>query len=111
MTAVEADTAQRILARDLAEHVGEHVRIEGWIYASRKFGAVNFLVVRDRTGMAQVVLEPEDVAPLDGLQVETVVAVFGTVEEESRASYGVEIRHARVTVISPVTDVLPFELN
>src|SRR5579872_5281691 len=111
MTTVEARTTQRVLARDLAQHIGEHVRIEGWIHAIRKFGAVNFLVVRDRSGMSQVVLEPEDVAPLEGLQVETVVAVYGTVEEEPRASHGVEIRHARVEVISPVTDVLPFELN
>lgn len=111
MTVVEAGKAQRILASDLARHTGEQVRIEGWIHAIRKFGAVNFLVVRDRSGMAQVVLEPGDVAPLDGLQVESVVAVYGTVEEEPRASYGVEIRHAQVEVISPVTDVLPFELN
>ena len=41
----------------------------------------------------------------------SVVSVYGTVEEEPRASHGVEIRHAKVEVISPVTDVLPFELN
>jgi nondiscriminating aspartyl-tRNA synthetase len=101
----------RTLASELQFHRGERVRLEGWIHAIRKFGAVNFLVLRDRSGMAQVVLEPEDVAPLEGLQVETVVAVEGTVEEEPRAANGVEIRQARVEVISPVTDVLPFELN
>src|SRR5947209_20556886 len=111
MAMVEAGTAQRVLASALAQHSGEQVRIEGWIHAIRKFGAVNFLVLRDRSGMAQVVLEPEDVAPLEGMQVETVVTVDGTVEEEPRASTGVEIRHATVEVISAVTDVLPFELN
>jgi nondiscriminating aspartyl-tRNA synthetase len=111
MATTEAGTMQRTLAAEIPHHRGERVRLEGWIHAIRKFGAVNFLVLRDRSGMAQVVLEPEDVAPLEGLQVETVVAVEGTVEEEPRASNGVEIRHARVEVISPVTDVLPFELN
>jgi nondiscriminating aspartyl-tRNA synthetase len=111
MTITETSTAHRVLASEIPQHIGEQVRVEGWIHAIRKFGAVNFLVMRDRSGMAQVVLEPEDVAPLEGLQVETVVAVDGTVEEEPRASNGVEIRHARVEVISAVTDVLPFELN
>lgn len=102
---------RRILASEIQHHTGEQVRIEGWIHAIRKFGAVNFLVLRDRSGMAQAVLEPEDVAPLEGLQVETVVAIEGMVEEEPRAANGVEIRQARVEVISPVTEVLPFELN
>jgi nondiscriminating aspartyl-tRNA synthetase len=87
----ETGTTHRILASDLQQHTGERVRVEGWIHAIRKFGAVNFLVLRDRSGMAQVVLEPEDVAPLEGLQVESVVAVEGTVEEEPRAANGVEI--------------------
>lgn len=111
MTTIDAGTARRVLAGDLPAHAGEHVRVEGWIHAIRKFGAVNFLVIRDRSGMAQAVLEPEEVAPLDGLQVESVVAVYGTVEEEPRAAHGVEIRRARIEVISPVTEVLPFELN
>lgn len=111
MATTQAGTSHRILASDLHLHQGQRVRIEGWIHAIRKFGAVNFLVLRDRSGMAQVVLEPDDVAPLEGLQVESVVAVDGTVEEEPRAANGVEIRRARVEVISPVTDILPFELN
>lgn len=111
MTSTETRTLQRVLARDLAQHQGERVRLEGWLHAIRKFGAVNFLVLRDRSGLAQVVLETEQVAPLEGMQVETVVAVEGTVEEEPRAALGVEVRQAQVEVISPVTDVLPFELN
>jgi nondiscriminating aspartyl-tRNA synthetase len=111
MATTEAGRTHRILTNEIQHHKGERVRVEGWIHAIRKFGAVNFLVLRDRSGMAQAVLESEDVAPLEGLQVETVVAIEGTVEEEPRASSGVEIRRARVEVISPVTDVLPFELN
>lgn len=107
----EIATLQRTLTKNLPQHVGERVHAEGWIHAIRKFGAVNFLVLRDRSGMAQVILEPEQVAPLAGLQVETVVAVEGTVEAEERAMNGVEIRNAAVEVITPVTEVLPFEIN
>ncbi len=103
--------SERVLNADLPGHVGKCVRVEGWVHAIRKFGAVNFLILRDRSGQAQVILEPGQMERLDGLQVETVVAVEGTVEEEERAANGVEIRDASLEVISPVTDVLPFELN
>lgn len=102
---------QRTLTRDLPEHVGQRVRAEGWIHAIRKFGGVNFLILRDRTGMAQVVLEAEQMERLAGLQVETVVAVEGTAGAEERAMNGVEIREAEIDVITPVMDVLPFEIN
>src|SRR5579884_1887416 len=104
-------TLERTLSSQLPAKIGQRVRLEGWVHAIRKFGAVNFLILRDRTGMAQVVLEPDEVRKLDGLQVETVVAVIGTVEEEERATNGVEIRDAQIEVITPVTEVLPFEIN
>jgi nondiscriminating aspartyl-tRNA synthetase len=107
----ETITLQRTLNKDLPAHVGQRVRVEGWVHAIRKFGAVNFLILRDRTGMSQVILEPEQLQKLDGLQVETVVAVEGRVEEEERAAGGVEIRQASLEVLSPVTEVLPFEIN
>jgi nondiscriminating aspartyl-tRNA synthetase len=81
------------------------------VHAVRKFGAVNFLIVRDRSGMAQAIMEPEELVKLEGLQVETVVAVEGTVEEEPRAAGGVELRDTRLEVVSPVSEVLPFEIN
>lgn len=102
---------QRVLTSQLPGCVSQRVRLEGWVHAIRKFGAVNFLVLRDRSGVAQVILEPDQIVKLDGLQVETVVSVEGTVEAEERASNGVEIRDADLEVISPVNEVLPFEIN
>jgi nondiscriminating aspartyl-tRNA synthetase len=105
------DTRRRVLTADLPNHTGDEVRIEGWVQAVRKFGAVNFLVLRDRSGVAQVILEPGQLERLDGLQVETVVGVTGRVAEEERAMNGVEVRDAELEVITPVTEVLPFEIN
>lgn len=102
---------ERTLNRELPGKKGERVRVEGWIHAIRKFGAVNFLILRDRSGQAQAILDAEHVVKLDGLQVETVVAVEGTVEPEERAAGGVEIRDVELQIITRVTDVLPFEIN
>ncbi|GAC1320139.1 MAG: aspartate--tRNA(Asn) ligase [Chloroflexota bacterium] len=107
----EVALQQRSLNSQLPSKVGERVQIQGWVHAIRKFGSVNFLVLRDRTGMSQVILEQEQVDKLQGLQVETVVAVEGTVVAEERAAGGVEIHEATLDVTSPVTDVLPFEIN
>lgn len=101
----------RTLATDLRGHIGRRVRLEGWVHNVRKFGGVNFLQLRDRSGITQVVLEPEAVEQLSGLQLETVVAVEGTVAEEERAPGGLEIRDAEIEVLVPVTEVLPFEIN
>jgi nondiscriminating aspartyl-tRNA synthetase len=108
---VLAGTMERTLNSDLPGKMGQRVRVEGWVHAIRRFGAVNFLILRDRTGMSQVIVESEELEKLDGLQVETVVSVEGTAEEEERAAGGVEIRNASVDVITPVTEVLPFEIN
>jgi nondiscriminating aspartyl-tRNA synthetase len=101
----------RTLAANLPDKVGQSVRLEGWVHNLRKFGGVNFLQLRDRTGLTQVVLEPDAVETLAGLQLETVVAVEGTVAKEERAPGGVEIRDAEIEVLVPVTEVLPFEIN
>ncbi|HZU11379.1 MAG TPA: aspartate--tRNA(Asn) ligase [Chloroflexota bacterium] len=102
---------ERTLAADLPGKVGQRVKLEGWVHAVRKFGQVNFLILRDRSGTAQTVLDPAALEKISGLQAETVVAVEGTVEPEERATNGVEVRDASLQVISPVTDVLPFEIN
>ena len=46
----------RVLAADLPRHVGEHVMIAGWLHRRRELKSVTFLIVRDRSGLAQVVL-------------------------------------------------------
>ena len=53
----------RVLAADLPPHVGEHVTIAGWLHRRRELKSVTFLIVRDRSGLAQVVLrEPATAA-------------------------------------------------
>lgn len=108
-----ADTGiqARTLTRDLPSRMGQRVHLEGWVQTVRRLASVNFLILRDRSGTAQVILEPNEMEKLDGLQVETVIAVNGTAMEEPRAAGGVEIHDARIEIIAPVTDVLPFEIN
>jgi nondiscriminating aspartyl-tRNA synthetase len=102
--------SQRVLTSDLGKHVGEQVRLMGWLHRLRKLGEVNFLVLRDRSGLAQAVLGPDDLGVLEGLLVETVIAVTGTVVAMPQAPGGCEVHHATVEVISPVKDSTLFAL-
>src|SRR5260221_7791221 len=103
--------SERLLTAEIGSHAGQRIRLMGWLHRLRKMGEVNFLVVRDRSGLAQAVLAPADLAPLEGLQSETVIAVEGDVVASEQAPGGFELYNATVEVISPVRDDIPFSLN
>ncbi len=82
----------RVLAAGLASRRGEQVRIAGWLHRRRQLKSVTFLIIRDRSGLAQVVLaSPDEVEAAAGLPEETVLAVTGTVAASSQAPGGAEI--------------------
>ena len=105
---------ERVGTIEVGEHVGERVRVAGWLHSLRRLGGVNFLVVRDGWGIVQVVTESEaELGPLqDGvLGVESIVVVEGVVVSEAQAPGGVELHQPRIEVITPVTEVPPVPLN
>lgn len=103
---------ERTLHRDVASQIGKAVMIQGWIHKKRLLGGLSFILVRDRSGVTQVVVEDKDeVEKLRALQIGTVLQVEGNVVEESRASGGAEIHDARLTVLVPVTDEPPIEID
>ncbi len=90
----------RTLVKDLPRRVGQVVDVQGWVHRRRRLSALTFLVLRDRTGLAQVVVkDPETLASAGGLAEETVVGVTGEVIANSAAPDGVEI-------VDPVIRVL-----
>jgi nondiscriminating aspartyl-tRNA synthetase len=88
------------------------VLLAGWLHALRRLGSINFLVLRDGCGVAQIVIDTADaMAPLEGLLPETVISVQGTVVSEPQAPGGYELHDPSIEVISPVTEPLPLTLN
>lgn len=102
---------ERTLAVELHHQIGQRVCVKGWLHALRKMGDVNFLILRDRSGIVQAVTSQQDLAPLDGLQNETLIAVEGTVVEAASAPGGFELHDNQIAVITPVTTPPPFSLN
>ncbi len=102
----------RILSKELKEHTGKKVLVQGWLHKKRLLGGLTFIALRDRGGLVQIVLKDKDeVEKLRGLQIGTVLEVEATVKEEPRAPGGVELHEAKLNVLVPVTDEPPIEID
>ena len=102
----------RVLSSALGSHVGERVRVAGWLHHQRQLAKVSFLLVRDSAGIAQVVAIDDDVrSEVGALLAETVVEVVGRVVASDQAPSGVEIVDPQVTVLASPTELMPFELR
>ncbi len=103
---------ERILVRDLSKQIGKTVKIAGWLHKKRLLGGLNFITVRDRSGLVQSLIEDKDqLEKLRGMQIGTVVEFVGQVIEDERAPGGVELHDVEVTVTNPVTTEPPIEID
>jgi nondiscriminating aspartyl-tRNA synthetase len=98
---------RRTLTSELpAATPGEQVRLDGWVHRRRELAKVTFLVVRDRSGLAQVVLPAGTPVPPE----ETPVSVTGTATANQQAPGGVEVTDAVVTALGEPADTPAVEL-
>lgn len=96
----------------LKEHVGKRSVLRGWLHKRRDLGGMVFVVLRDRSGLVQAVIKDKaEQDKLDGLQNGTVLSIEGKVVDEPRAVGGVELHEPELTIITPVTGVLPIEID
>src|SRR4051812_24878000 len=92
----------RILSHEIPSAVGQTVTVAGWVHRRRRLAAVSFLILRDRSGLSQIIVKaPQTQAQLDELGEETVVQVTGTVAANPQAPGGAEIVDP---VIEPLTE-------
>jgi nondiscriminating aspartyl-tRNA synthetase len=102
----------RTLVKELSAKTGETVTIQGWLHKKRLLGGLNFITIRDRSGIAQSLIDDKDeLEKLRGLQVGTVVAFTGVVTADERAPGGAELHEVKVEVLVPVTDEPPIEID
>ncbi len=103
---------QRIRTNEVVAQIGERVKMAGWMHNFRDMSKFGFLLLRDGSGVVQAVLDsPAEMEKLRGIQYESVVEVIGTVVAEPRSVAGVELHDCEVTVITPILEPPPFEVN
>lgn len=91
----KADMDQ-VYIEDLGAHEGQEVTVKGWLFNKRSSGKLQFLIIRDGTGIVQAVVFKKEVSPevfetADRLTQESSVIVKGIVRADERAPGGYEI--------------------
>ncbi len=81
---------------DIAAHEGEDVTLKGWLYNSTDKGRLQFLLVRDGTGVIQAVVFEDDVSPevfeaAQAVTQESSLIATGIVRADERAPGGYEL--------------------
>ena len=103
-----------------SSHDGAQVALTGWVHRRRDHGGVIFLDVRDRTGIIQVVYDPDTVesfAMAERLRNEFVVLVTGLVRPRPAGSVNADMATGEVEVLGTALTILnpsatpPFQLD
>lgn len=100
----------RVLANELKEHVGKVVLVKGWLNNFRPMGKLNFLILRDRTGLIQVVIEnKEEFKKLSDLQPGSILTIQGKVAGAEQTEAGAELINPEIVVAVPIHEIPPVE--
>lgn len=103
---------QRIHVHELPRHTGERVSVDGWLQQQRRLSRLTFLLLRDRTGIVQVIVEtPELMTEVGALHPESVLELEGSVVAAEQAPGGVELHDPSLRVLSPAAPTPPIDLR
>jgi nondiscriminating aspartyl-tRNA synthetase len=103
---------ERTLTGELRPRIGERVRLAGWLHHQRRLARLTFVLLRDRAGLAQIVIEdPAVIDEVAALLPETVLEVEATVAVSDQAPGGIELREPTFMVVSEPADQPPIELR
>ncbi len=102
---------ERIFGSEMSQHTGERVRLAGWLHNLRTLGKLNFLQLRDASGIIQIVLTKAELAQLDGALSESVLEIEGTVVAEPQAPGGFELHDPAIVILNRVSEALPYPIN
>ncbi len=103
----------RVVVVDLQSHLNETVQLRGWVHTVRDQKRMQFVVLRDETGLAQLVLgkdeQPSELNDtISALTPESAVTVTGLVVADERVKLGgLEVQLASLSVDSPAEPELP----
>lgn len=101
---------ERVPVREVPQHVGQQIRIAGWLHAIRRQGGIKFLVLRDITGFIQAVVtkdNPDAAAMADNARLESVVEIIGLAKHEAQAPGGIEVAAQTIRILSQASPELP----
>ncbi len=99
-----------------AEHVGNNVRLSGWVHRKRDLGGLLFIDLRDHYGITQCVVTPSNphFGRLERIRVESVISLSGEVVKRDAATINatlatgeIDLKVQDLAVLSEVAEELP----
>ena len=103
-----------------SEHIGNQLTLKGWVGRRRDLGGLIFIDLRDREGVMQLVINPEEVsaevmAKAESLRSEFVIEVTGLVAAREQANDklptgAVELKVQELTILN-TAKTTPFEIK
>ena len=109
---------KKIMNTDLSiKNVGEEVELYGWVSKKRNLGGLVFIDLRDRSGIIQLVIRPEDNLNdiVNNIRNEYVIRVIGVISERENknsniATGEIEVLVNELEILNESLEV-PFEIS
>ncbi len=100
------------------DHVGQQVRVSGWVHRKRDHGNLLFIDLRDHHGVTQVVFTPDSDAfkAAEAVKLESVITVSGNVTARTDENINPGLPTGRIEVVADrlevlsAAEVLPFQV-
>jgi len=110
---------ERVLIKDAPEHLGQKIRLMGWVNSLREHGQVVFLDLRDWTGLVQVVFPADspDYEKAKRLTTESTVGILGLVQERPEKTENPNLATGKIEVLAESLEIfskaqpLPFDVK
>jgi len=103
------DSGEFVRIKDLPDHIGQQVRLRGWVRHHRCSGKIAFLVLRDGSGEVQCVFPKNEVTEpawetAREATLESSLGIVGTVRADDRAPSGYEITASDARLVGASTE-------
>lgn len=103
----------RVYIKKTQEYIGQEVELVGFCQVIRDQGKIKFIILRDISGIIQLVILPDFSQALEvakSLSIESVISVKGLVKEEKQAPGGLEIQVKEIEILSKADPELPIPI-
>ncbi len=101
---------------EISKHLGEEVTLKGWLYNKRSSGKLNFLEIRDGTGIIQGIVSQKDVGEQcwddsERVTQESSIIVWGVPREHPRRPgiYELDVRDMQIVQLAHDYPITPKE--
>lgn len=101
---------KRTMINELNKYIDEKVQIKGWVYRIRKLKSITFIILRDRSGLVQCVVNNEKIK-VNEIKLEGVVSIDGIVKENKNKFNEFEVIVEKLDIINNSICELPIEIN